>query len=81
MNRFTKDIGSMDELLPAAFFDALSIFLLMGGTIIIVIITNYYVIVPAIALLTSLVLIRRFYIKTARHVKRIEAVSKFRSIF
>jgi len=40
MNRFTKDLGSMDELLPTAFFDALSIFLTMLGVLVVVVIAN-----------------------------------------
>ncbi|ODM94173.1 hypothetical protein Ocin01_12506 [Orchesella cincta] len=44
--------------------------------IFIVVLSNYYVIVPAILLILSLWLIRGFYIKTARDVKRLEAITK-----
>lgn len=76
MNRFTKDLTSMDENLPAAFIDVVEIFLVMIGVIVIVVLSNLYVVIPSILLILSLWLIRGFYIKTARDVKRIEAISK-----
>jgi len=76
MNRFTKDIGSMDELLPYAFFDAVTIFLLMVTMVTLIIIANAYMAIPTAVLLVLLFLVRAYYIHTARDVKRIEAVSK-----
>lgn len=78
MNRFTKDLSSMDENLPAAFIDVIEIFLLMIGVIVIVVLSNVYVVVPSILFMISLWLIRGFYIKTARDVKRVEAICKFK---
>jgi ATP-binding cassette subfamily C (CFTR/MRP) protein 4 len=76
MNRFTKDLCSMDESLPSVCFDVMTIFLVMLGVIIVVILSNYYVIIPSTLLVIALWIIRRFYIRTARDVKRIEAISK-----
>lgn len=76
MNRFTKDLGSMDDFLPPAFFDALSIFLLMLGIIIVVCISNYFIIIPSVILMLILYFLRRFYIRSARDVKRIESIGK-----
>ncbi|CAL8080013.1 unnamed protein product [Orchesella dallaii] len=76
MNRFSKDLSSMDENLPAAFIDVIEIFLVMIGVIFIVVLSNFYVIVPSVLLILSLWLIRGFYIKTARDVKRLEAITK-----
>lgn len=76
MNRFTKDIGTIDELLPLALMDTLTIFLQIFGVIVVVIISNYYLAVPTVLLFAALYLIRRFFIETARDVKRIESISK-----
>jgi hypothetical protein len=46
----------------------------MFGVIIIVVISNYLLIVPTVILVIALGLMRRFYIRTARDVKRIESV-------
>jgi len=77
MNRFTKDLCSMDESLPSACFDVITILLVMLGVIFVVILSNLYVIVPSTLLVVSLWIIRRYYIQTARDVKRIEAISTF----
>ncbi|OXA46434.1 Multidrug resistance-associated protein 4 [Folsomia candida] len=76
MNRFTKDLGSMDELLPYAMFDAITIFLLMLTMVALIISSNYYMAIPTFALLIILFVIRQYYIKTARAVKRIEALTR-----
>ncbi|CAL8129140.1 unnamed protein product [Orchesella dallaii] len=76
MNRFSKDLSSMDENLPAAFIDVIEIGLVMIGVIFIVVLSNFYVIVPSVLLILSLGFIRKFYIKTARDVKRLEAITK-----
>ncbi|CAL8104285.1 unnamed protein product [Orchesella dallaii] len=76
MNRFTKDIGAMDELLPYAFFDAITIFLLMISMVILIIVSNYYMSIPTGILIIGLFAMRQYFIKTARDVKRIEAISR-----
>lgn len=76
MNRFTKDMGSMDELLAATLFDMLIVLADMAGVIVVIIISNYYMAPPAIIVLLMLWWIRRFYVATARDVKRIEGISK-----
>jgi ABC-type multidrug transport system fused ATPase/permease subunit len=74
MNRFTKDLGSMDDALQPAFYEALSIMLLMVGVLVVVIFSNYFMAIPTLPILIILWWIRRFYIKTARDIKRVEAV-------
>lgn len=76
MNRVTKDLSSMDENLPAAFIDVIETFLVMIGVIVIIVLTNIYVIPPSLLFILCLWQIRGFYVKTARDVKRLEAISK-----
>lgn len=76
MNRFTKDLGSLDEMLPPTFFDMLIIFSMMGGIGILVTLANYYMVVPAVILVVALYLLATFYITSARAIKRIEGISK-----
>lgn len=73
MNRFVL-MSVLDESLPAACYDVITIFLIMLGVIIVVILSNYYIFIPSTFLLISLMLIRRFYIQTARQVKRLEII-------
>ncbi|ODN00558.1 Multidrug resistance-associated protein 4 [Orchesella cincta] len=76
MNRFTKDLGSMDEQLPPTFFDMIMIFVNVLGVFVLIVISNYYAIVPTVIVLALLVLVQRFYLTTARDIKRIEGVTK-----
>ncbi|OXA59787.1 Multidrug resistance-associated protein 4 [Folsomia candida] len=76
MNRFTKDLGHMDELLPPVFFETTIILLQMAGVLAIVIVANWVIAIPAVVVIVVLILLRQFYIRTARAVKRIEGMSK-----
>ncbi|XP_021960563.1 multidrug resistance-associated protein 4 [Folsomia candida] len=57
-------------------FDAITIFLLMLTMVALIISSNYYMAIPTFALLIILFVIRQYYIKTARAVKRIEALTR-----
>lgn len=74
MNRFTKDLNSIDEALPLAFFDFVNILLVVLGMLVINTLANYYAAIPSLLLLVSLWKLRGFYLNTARDLKRIEAV-------
>lgn len=76
MNRFTKDLNSIDEALPLAFFDFVNILLVVLGMLVINIWANYYALVPSVILLVGLWKLRGFYLKSARDLKRIESVGK-----
>ena len=79
MNRFTKDIGNLDEYLPLTMFDTLDIGLRIIGTIIIVLVSNYYFLPPALVLLWAYWYIRSFFLTCSRGIKRVETVSKCHS--
>ncbi|ODN02388.1 Multidrug resistance-associated protein 4 [Orchesella cincta] len=76
MNRFTKDIGNLDEYLPLSMFDTLDIGLRILGTVIIVCVSNAYFIVPAIILLLAYWYIRNFFVTCSRGIKRIETITR-----
>lgn len=76
MNRFSKDVNTMDDMLPSAFIDTLVIFLQVVGVIVVVVLSNYYMSVPTLVLFGVLFVLRRIFIRTARDIKRIESVSK-----
>ena len=76
LNRFTKDLGIIDENLPTTAYD---LNLTIGqaiGVIITVSIVNYYLVLPAIVLAGLIVYIRGIYIKSARDIKRYEGLAR-----
>lgn len=76
LNRFSKDVGSMDELLPETILETLQIFLNLIAILIIVSIMNYWMIIGSVALLLMLYLIQRLFSRTIHSLKTIEGVGK-----
>jgi len=76
LNRFSKDIGFADDLMPQTFFDMCAILLRVIAVIILVCIINPVLFIAVIPLLVGFYFVQQRYIKTSREVKRLEAVSR-----
>ncbi|KAJ9588188.1 hypothetical protein L9F63_018452, partial [Diploptera punctata] len=76
LNRFSKDMGAIDELLPAAMIDCLQIGLTMLGIIIVVAIVNVWLLVPTFFVGVIFYLFRIVYLHTSRSVKRLEGMTR-----
>ncbi|KAJ8871218.1 hypothetical protein PR048_027524 [Dryococelus australis] len=74
LNRFSKDIGSVDELLPKALIEVIQIFLVMIGIAEMVTIVNYMMIIPTIIIGALFVSMRMLYVSSARSLKRLEGI-------
>nr|CAI5864659.1 unnamed protein product [Callosobruchus analis] len=77
LNRFSKDMGAVDELLPAAMIDCLQIGLALLGIIVVVAIVSPWLMVPTCTIGVIFYLMRIFYLRTSRNVKRLEGVKRF----
>lgn len=76
LNRFSKDMGQVDEILPSVMMDVIQIFLSLFGIVIVVAVINPLFLVPTMVLAVIFYYLRVFYLKTSRDIKRIEGVSK-----
>lgn len=76
LNRFSKDMGAIDELLPIALIDCFQIGLSLIAIIIVVAIANYWLLIPTVVIGVIFFYLRIFYLATSRSVKRLEGVSK-----
>ncbi|XP_075236424.1 ATP-binding cassette sub-family C member 4-like [Lycorma delicatula] len=76
LNRFSKDLGMIDEWLPKCLLDVCQSFCGIIGSLIVAIIVNPLFIIPAIILGILSVFVRRFYIKTSKNVKRLEGIAR-----
>ena len=76
LNRFTKDIGSVDEILPTTMMESLQIFAVMVGILAQVIIIDRWTILPMTIVFFFYARIRKIYIATATDLKRLEGVCK-----
>lgn len=76
LNRFSKDIGTIDELLPKIMLEALQMTSVVVAIFVMVIILNRWMIIPIIIQIILFYLWTKFYLKTAQSVKRLEGVTK-----
>ncbi|XP_058060768.1 uncharacterized protein LOC131211356 [Anopheles bellator] len=76
LNRFSKDIGSIDSALPMALFDCITFFLEMIAVVAVVSIVNYWFLLPTAVVAVVMFYIRQIYLNTSRVVKRIESVNR-----
>ncbi|KAF7280544.1 hypothetical protein GWI33_005747 [Rhynchophorus ferrugineus] len=76
LNRFSKDMGSVDEILPRCMLDAIQIFLVMSGILGMVFIVSPWMIIPAIILLYIFTYARNLYLASAQDIKRLEGATK-----
>ncbi|XP_041974315.1 probable multidrug resistance-associated protein lethal(2)03659 isoform X2 [Aricia agestis] len=76
LNRFSKDMGAVDEVLPTALLDVLQIGLSLIGIVIVVAIVNYWLLLPTVAIGVVFYGLRIFYISSSRSIKRLEGVTR-----
>lgn len=75
MNRFSKDLGSIDELLPKALLDAGQIIMVITGVIIVSVIINYVFLLPVLVVVVFGGLARYVFLRTSTNLKKIEGIS------
>jgi ABC-type multidrug transport system fused ATPase/permease subunit len=76
LNRFSKDLGAIDELLPNAMIDCAQIMLNLVGAAVVVTSVNYYLLIPTFIMCIMFYFLRAYYIRTSRTVKRLEGISE-----
>uniref|UniRef100_A0A8D8Y1X0 Probable multidrug resistance-associated protein lethal(2)03659 n=3 Tax=Cacopsylla melanoneura TaxID=428564 RepID=A0A8D8Y1X0_9HEMI len=76
LNRFSKDIGAIDELLPSILIDLFQIGLTLIGIIIVVAVVNVWLLIPTFVVLVIFYVLRVFYLSTSRSVKRLEGITR-----
>ncbi|XP_071953210.1 ATP-binding cassette sub-family C member 4-like [Antedon mediterranea] len=76
LNRFAKDIGLMDELLPLTVADIVQISLMVLGAVLTVAIFNPVVLLVVFPLVMIMFLVRLYFLHTSREVKRMEGITR-----
>jgi ATP-binding cassette subfamily C (CFTR/MRP) protein 4 len=75
LNRFSKDLGCIDEVLPISLINTITVLLTILGTFVIVVVTNYWMIIPTVLLLVICVYYCIIFQPTSRNLKRTEGIS------
>nr|AIN44104.1 multidrug resistance-associated protein 4-like protein [Laodelphax striatellus] len=76
LNRFSKDLGMIDEWLPKCMLDVVQILVGIVGSLVLAIIINPLFIFPTIILGAICIYVRRFFIKTSKNLKRLEGIAR-----
>ncbi|CAH0699487.1 unnamed protein product [Spodoptera exigua] len=80
LNRFSKDMGQVDTLLPVALVDCLGFFLEVIAILIVVCLVNWWLLLPTGVVAVLLFLLRDLFLNTSRELKRIEAIARSQSL-
>ncbi|KAF7494109.1 Multidrug resistance-associated protein 4 [Sarcoptes scabiei] len=73
MNRVSRDLGIIDDLIPPVAFEAIEILGHSMAVFILCALLNYYILIPFVILAFVLYWVIKFYVNTARNIKRLEA--------
>jgi ATP-binding cassette subfamily C (CFTR/MRP) protein 4 len=76
LNRFSKDIGIVDEFIPVTLSEVIRIILTISGAIILILIFNYWMVLPTVVLLFVFYILFVLFQPSVRYAKRIEGISK-----
>ena len=76
LNRFSKDVGCMDELLPQRFLYSIQLVLLLFTSVIVPSVANPWLLFAIVPLTVLVLYISKYYLKTSRELKRLESISR-----
>ena len=76
LNRFTRDVGQIDQKVPPTLIDVSSDVMSVIGVLVISMTVKPFSVIPAVILMALAIPFRNFYVKTTRDIKRLEALAK-----
>ena len=75
LNRFSKDIGNMDDLLPGQFLFAVQLCLYFLSATILSAASNVWLFITCAPLTVLFVYLANYYLKSSREIRRLEALT------
>uniref|UniRef100_A0A2M4AEM2 Putative abc transporter c family member n=1 Tax=Anopheles triannulatus TaxID=58253 RepID=A0A2M4AEM2_9DIPT len=76
LNRFSKDMGAIDELLPKAMIEAIQILLVMIGILTMIAIVNPLLLLPLIGAVALYAVALKLYLRPIQDLKRLEGITR-----
>uniref|UniRef100_A0A182QTP7 Uncharacterized protein n=1 Tax=Anopheles farauti TaxID=69004 RepID=A0A182QTP7_9DIPT len=76
LNRFSKDMGAMDDQLPKSILDATQTLLMFAGAMMVVVFVQPFFMVPIVVLFVVLLAARRVYLRTSQNTRRLEGITR-----
>ncbi|XP_041974686.1 ATP-binding cassette sub-family C member 4 isoform X2 [Aricia agestis] len=76
LNRFSKDMGALDELLPRFFLECIQIYLVMSSILALNAAALVWTLLPTTCILLVFYMILQIYLKSAQSIKRLEGTTR-----
>ena len=76
LNRFSKDIGCLDEVLPQTFLFAIQMVLFVLTAALLPLVANAWLAAVVVPIILLYVYIARYFMRTSRELKRLESISR-----
>ena len=77
LNRFSKDMGATDEVLPKVILDSVQMVLTLIGVVILAVVVDYLFLIPMVILGTAFMYARKIYLKSSKNIKRLDGISEW----
>ncbi|XP_026099245.1 cystic fibrosis transmembrane conductance regulator-like [Carassius auratus] len=76
MNRFTKDMATIDDMLPLLMFDFVQLTVVVVGCILVVSIVRPYIFLAATPLAVIFIVMRKYFLRTGQQLKQLETEAR-----
>ncbi|XP_001843089.2 probable multidrug resistance-associated protein lethal(2)03659 [Culex quinquefasciatus] len=76
LNRFSKDMGSIDELLPKAIMDAVQVLLIMVGILVVIALMNPILLLALLGAILLFAVALKLYLRPTQDLKRLEGITR-----
>ncbi|KAM8979853.1 cystic fibrosis transmembrane conductance regulator isoform 4-T4 [Sarcophilus harrisii] len=76
LNRFSKDIAILDDLLPLTIFDFIQLVLIVVGALIVVSALKPYIFLATVPVIIAFIMLRAYFLQTSQQLKQLESEAR-----
>ncbi|XP_059567615.1 cystic fibrosis transmembrane conductance regulator isoform X3 [Myotis daubentonii] len=73
LNRFSKDIAILDDLLPLTIFDFIQLVLIVIGAVAVVSVLRPFILLATVPVIAAFILLRSYFLHTSQQLKQLES--------
>nr|XP_023400429.1 cystic fibrosis transmembrane conductance regulator [Loxodonta africana] len=76
LNRFSKDIAILDDLLPLTMFDFIQLLLIVIGAVVVVSVLQPYIFLATVPVIAAFIILRAYFLHTSQQLKQLESEAR-----
>uniref|UniRef100_A0A8D2D3T4 Cystic fibrosis transmembrane conductance regulator n=1 Tax=Sciurus vulgaris TaxID=55149 RepID=A0A8D2D3T4_SCIVU len=73
LNRFSKDMAILDDLLPLTIFDFIQLLLIVIGAVTVVSVLQPYIFLATVPVIAAFIMLRAYFLHTSQQLKQLES--------